>query len=54
MLHRAALTPVTEDDPLARTKAVARATRRVKQAYPGYFRKDDAEPIEVPTFLNME
>lgn len=37
-LMRAAQTPITEDDPLARRKAVDKAIERVKSRYPNYFR----------------
>ena len=37
ILMRAAQTPVTAADPLARTKAIEKATQRVKAKYPEYF-----------------
>ena len=37
ILMRAAQTPVTAADPLARTKAIEKATQRVKVQYPEYF-----------------
>ena len=38
MLTRAAKTPVTEKDPLARLKAIEEADRRIRRQYPRYFR----------------
>lgn len=40
-LQRAAQTPITEADPLARVKAIEQATQRIKQQFPHYFRKDE-------------
>ena len=37
ILMRAAQTPVTAADPLARTKAIEKATQRVKTQYPEFF-----------------
>lgn len=39
-LQRAAQTPVTEADPLARVKAIEQTTQRIRQQYPELFRKD--------------
>lgn len=43
-LQRAALTPVTEDDPLARVKAIEQITRRIKTQHPHLFKgiKDES------------
>ena len=38
LLQRAARTPVTPEDPLARTKAIDKATQQIKRKYPHYFR----------------
>lgn len=38
-LQRAALTPVTEDDPLARVKAIEQTTRRIKLQFPNFFKE---------------
>jgi hypothetical protein len=45
ILMRAAQTPVTAADPLARTKAIEKATQRIKTMYPDYFQteSDDYE-----------
>ena len=40
ILVRASMTPITPTDPLARVKAIEKATQRVKDLYPQYFRKD--------------
>ena len=40
ILMRAAQTPVTAADPLARTKAIEKATQRVKAKYPEYFQME--------------
>jgi hypothetical protein len=40
LLQRAAQTPITADEPLARVKAIEKATKRVKQQYPEFFKKD--------------
>lgn len=40
MLKKAAETPVTGADPLARTKAIDRAAAIIKARYPEYFRKE--------------
>ena len=40
ILMRAAQTPVTAADPLARTKAIEKATQRVKTQYPEYFQME--------------
>ena len=37
-LQEAARTPITAADPLARVKAIERATRRIKRDYPHLFR----------------
>jgi len=39
-LQRAAQTPITEADPLARVKAIEHATQWIKQQYPDLFRED--------------
>ncbi|CAB5162337.1 hypothetical protein UFOVP151_20 [uncultured Caudovirales phage] len=36
-LQRAALTPITTNDPLARVKAIEQAVKRVKRNHPQYF-----------------
>ncbi len=45
ILMRAAQTPVTAADPLARTKAIEKATQRVRSMFPTYFQteSDDYE-----------
>lgn len=40
LLKRAAQTPVTPTDPLARVKAIEKATQRVKDLFPNLFKKD--------------
>lgn len=42
-LQRAALTPITEDDPLARVKAIEQATRRIKMQHPQFFKGSNHE-----------
>lgn len=37
-LQRAAQTPIPADDPLARVKAIEKATQWIKQNYPQFFR----------------
>ena len=37
-LMRAAQTPITEQDPLARRKAIDKATERVKAKWPQFFK----------------
>lgn len=37
LLQQAAQTPITRADPLARVKAIDKATERVKRKYPQYF-----------------
>ena len=39
-LQRAAQTPITADDPLARVKAIEQATARVKRDYPEFFNQE--------------
>jgi hypothetical protein len=39
LLKRAAQTPITPADPLARVKAIEKATQRIKTLYPNYFLK---------------
>jgi hypothetical protein len=39
ILKKAAKTPVTRADPLARIKAMEKADQRVKTLFPQYFRK---------------
>ncbi len=39
MLQRAAQTLITQDDPLARVKAIEKATNRVKHHYPQFFKE---------------
>lgn len=39
LLQRAAQTPITADDPLARVKAIEQATKRVRQQYPSFFQE---------------
>jgi len=41
VLKKAALTPITPFDPLARRKAVDYAINRVRRDFPKYFQKDD-------------
>lgn len=36
-LQRAAQTPIPADDPLARVKAIEKATQWIKQNYPQFF-----------------
>jgi hypothetical protein len=38
-LMRASLTPITRDDPLARIKAIEKATQRVKHNHPQFFKR---------------
>lgn len=38
-LKRAAATPITKADPMARSKAIDQAVRRLKREYPDYFRE---------------
>lgn len=38
-LQRAASTPITEDDPLARVKAIEQITRRIKTQHPHFFKR---------------
>lgn len=38
LLQKAARTPITAADPLARVKAIESATRRIKREYPHLFR----------------
>lgn len=40
ILQRAAQTPITASDPLARVKAIEKANQQVKQLFPQYFRKE--------------
>lgn len=44
-LQRAALTPVTEDDPFARVKAINRVLEHLQAQHPEYFRPVDHEPL---------
>lgn len=39
-LQNAAFTPIPENDPLARLKAIDSASEWVKQNYPSYFKKE--------------
>jgi hypothetical protein len=39
-LRRAAETPVTDADPLARRRAIDKTLQRLRNQYPDYFRKD--------------
>ena len=36
-LQRAAQTPITRDDPLARVKAIEKTPQRIKSQYPQFF-----------------
>ena len=40
LLKRAAQTPITRADPLARVKAIEKATQRIKTLFPNLFKKD--------------
>lgn len=40
-LQRAAQTPIPADDPLARVKAIEKATQWIKQEYPQFFHIKD-------------
>jgi hypothetical protein len=40
ILKKAAQTPVTRADPLARIKAVEKANQRIKDLFPNLFKKD--------------
>lgn len=40
LLQQAAQVPITQDDPLARVKAIERAIERVKRGYPQFFRQE--------------
>lgn len=42
LLQRAAQTPITPADPLARVKAIERATQQVKSQFPHLFKKDES------------
>lgn len=42
-LQRAALTPVTAADPLARVKAIEQTTRRIKMQHPQFFQGNKHE-----------
>lgn len=39
LLKQAAQTPITRADPLARVKAIEKATERVKRQYPQFFKE---------------
>ena len=39
LLRQATETPITRADPLARVKAVEKATERVKRQHPSYFKE---------------
>ncbi|AAR97704.1 hypothetical protein ACLRAE_12470 [Bordetella bronchiseptica] len=39
LLQQAAQTPITRADPLARVKAIEKATERVKRQYPHFFKE---------------
>lgn len=39
-LQRAAQTPIPDDDPLARVKAIDQCIQRLRRQYPEFFRKD--------------
>lgn len=39
-LQRAAATPITKQDPLARTRAIEEATKQLKNTYPKRFIKE--------------
>lgn len=41
VLQRAAQTPITADDPLARVKAIEQATQRIRRDYPELFNQED-------------
>lgn len=41
-LRRAAATPVSDADPLARMKAINRATEQIRRQYPQFFRSEGA------------
>ena len=40
LLRQAAQTPITPTDPLARVKAIEKATQRIKTLFPNLFKKD--------------
>lgn len=40
ILKRAAQTPITRTDPLARVKAIEKAVQRIKDLYPHLFKKE--------------
>lgn len=40
LLKRAAQTPITPTDPLARVKAIEKAHQRIKSQFPNLFKKD--------------
>jgi hypothetical protein len=42
-LQRAALTPITAADPLARVKAIEQTTRRIKVQHPQFFKVEKHE-----------
>lgn len=44
ILQRAANTPITADDPLARVKAIEQAIQRVKREYPQMFNQEEYQP----------
>lgn len=41
LLKRAAQTPITADDPLARVKAIEQASKRIKRDYPNLFKEHE-------------
>jgi len=43
LLRRAAQTPITRDDPLARVKAIEKATERVRHQFPQSFKEQHHE-----------
>ncbi len=45
LLQRAAQTPITADDPLARVIAIEQATKRVKRDYPQFFTQEQYHEI---------
>lgn len=40
LLKKAAQTPITPADPLARVKAIEKANQRIKSLFPNLFKKD--------------
>ena len=48
LLQQAAQTPITRADPLARVKAIEKATERVKRQYPQFFKNGEGGACKKP------